>query len=53
MFLYKTSKRRSENLEKLFTALETINPTSVEAKRAFSALGYFASKIRRQRMMTL
>ena len=48
MLLYETSKRRPENLERLFTALKTIKPTSVEAKRAFSALGYFANKIRSQ-----
>ena len=46
MLLYETSKRRPENLERLFTALKTIKPTSVEAERAFSALGYFANKIR-------
>ena len=48
MLLYETSKRRPENLERLFTALKTIKPTSVEAERAFSALGYFANKIRSQ-----
>ena len=48
MLLYETSKRRPKNLERLFTALKTIKPTSVEAERAFSALGYFANKIRSQ-----
>lgn len=48
MLLYETSKRRPENLERLFTALKTIKPTSVEAERAFPALGYFANKIRSQ-----
>ena len=48
MLLYETSKRRPENLEKLFSALKTIRPTSVEAERTFSALGYFANKIRSQ-----
>ena len=43
---YETSKKRPENLEKLYAALKTIKPTSVEAERAFSALGYFANKIR-------
>ena len=30
----------------LFNALKTIPPTSVEAERAFSSLGLFATKIR-------
>lgn len=46
MMLYETSNKRPENLEKLYIALKTIKPTSVEAERAFSALGYFGSKIR-------
>ena len=48
MLLYETGKRRPENLERLFTALKTIKPTSFEAERAFSALGYFANGIRSQ-----
>ena len=48
MMLYKITKRRPNNLliEKLYAALKTIKPTSVESERAFSALGYFVSKIR-------
>ena len=46
MLLYEASNRRPESLEKLFNALKTIKPTSVEAERAFSGLGYFANKIR-------
>ncbi len=46
MLLFEASKKRPENLEKLFQALCTIKPTSVEAERAFSAMGFFASKIR-------
>ena len=46
MMLYEITKRRPNNLEKLYAALKTIQPTSVEAERAFSALGYFVSKIR-------
>ena len=46
MMLYEITKRRPNNLEKLYAALKTIKPTSVEAERAFSALGYFVSKIR-------
>ena len=40
MMLYEISKTRPINLEKLYT-LKTIKPTSVEAKHAFSAFGYF------------
>jgi hypothetical protein len=46
MALFEASKTRSENLEKLFRALKSIPPTSVEAERAFSSLGLFANKIR-------
>ena len=46
MMLYEINKRRPNNLEKLYAALKTIKPTSVEAERAFSALGCFVSKIR-------
>lgn len=46
MLLYEASKKRPENLNKLYESLKTIKPTSVEAERAFSALGYFANKIR-------
>lgn len=46
MLLYEASKKRPENLNNLYAALKSIKPTSVEAERAFSALGYFASKIR-------
>ena len=45
MMLYKITKRRPNNLEKLYAALKTMKPMSVEAERAFSALGYFVSKI--------
>ena len=46
VMLYKITKRRRNNLEKLYAVLKTIKPTSVKAERAFSALGYFVSKIR-------
>ena len=46
MMLYEITKRRPNNLEKLYAALKTIKSTSVEAERAFSALGYFVSKFR-------
>jgi len=46
MSSFEVTKKRPENLEKLFTALQTIRPTSVDAERAFSAMGLFATKIR-------
>ena len=46
MMLYEITKRRPNNLEKLYAALKTIKPMLVEAERTFSALGYFVSKIR-------
>ena len=44
MMLYEITKTRPNNLVKFYVA--TIKPTSVEAERAFSVLGYFGSKIR-------
>ena len=38
--------KRPETLEKLYQALCTIPPTSVESERAFSAVGLFVTKIR-------
>ena len=46
MRLYEVTNTRPNNLEKLYAALKTIKPTTVEAERAFSALGYFVNKIR-------
>ena len=46
MRLYETSGERPPLLEKLYQAIATIKPTSVEAERAFSALGYFCTKQR-------
>ena len=46
MTLYEITKRKPNNLEKLYAALKAIKPTSVEAELAFSALGHFVSKIR-------
>ena len=39
-------KSRNEYLEKVYKALLTVKPTSVEAKRAFSTSGSFVTKIR-------
>jgi len=42
MSIFEATKKRSNNLEKLFHALITIKPKSVEPERAFSATGLFA-----------
>ena len=47
MHLYKIyPKERPRYLQLLYKALKTIKPTSVEAKRAFSAMGFFVTKLR-------
>ena len=46
MQLFEATKKRPENLEKIYRSLLTIRLTSVEAERAFSAMGLFATKIR-------
>jgi len=46
MSLFEATKKRSNNLEKLFHALITIKPKSVEPERAFSAMGLFVTKLR-------
>ena len=46
MQLFEATKKRPENLEKLYHALLTIRPTSVESEPAFSAMGLFATKTR-------
>ena len=43
---FEQSGRRSEILENLYKAMCTIPPTSVEAERAFSAVGLFVTKLR-------
>ena len=43
--LFEATKKRPENLESLYRSFLTIRPTSVEAERAFSAMGLFATKI--------
>ena len=47
MRLYKINPaERPKYLGLLFEALKTIKPTSVEAERAFSAMGFIATKVR-------
>ena len=42
----KNPSKRPDNLEKLFNALMSIPPTSIESERNFSTTTYFATKIR-------
>ena len=46
MQLFKATKKRTDNLEKLYHALLTIRSTSAEPERAFSAMSLFARKTR-------
>ena len=47
--LFEATKVRPTNLQQLYLALGTIQPTSVEAERAFSVCGLFITK-RRNRL---
>ena len=42
--LFQSTKKRPENLDKLYRCLTTIRPTSVEAEKAFSVMTLFANK---------
>lgn len=44
--IFKSTGNRTENLEKLRNALDTIQPTSTESERVFSVAGNFISKLR-------
>jgi len=46
MNLFETTKKKPENLEKLYNALLTLKHTSVEPERAFSIVGLFVTKLR-------
>ena len=46
MLVFETTGERPPHLEKLYRALVTLPPTSVEAERVFSAAGLFITKIR-------
>ena len=43
---FEATKKKPENLQNLYRSLFRIRPTFVEAERAFSAMGLFATKIR-------
>lgn len=44
--LFEITKHRTKNLDKLYNALLTIKPTSVESERVFYVAGNFLTKIR-------
>ena len=44
--VYEESHQRTNNLERLWHALNSIQPTSVESERAFSAAGLYLTKLR-------
>jgi hypothetical protein len=46
MNAFEASRKRTENLEKLYKALLNISPTSVASERAFSISGAFVTKRR-------
>ena len=46
MALFEATQTRPSNLDRLFRSLLTIRPTSVEPERAFSAMGWFVTRLR-------
>ena len=46
MTIFENTGERPAILEKLFRAIQSLPPTSVEAERAFSAAGMFITKLR-------
>ena len=45
LYVWATTSRL-KNLENLYSSIQTIRPTSVEAERAFSAMGLFSTRLR-------
>ena len=43
---FEVTFKRTENLEKLYNALLSVKPTTVESERAFSAAGLYLTKMR-------
>ena len=43
---FEVTFKRTENLDKLYNALLSMKPTSVESERAFSAAGLYLTKLR-------
>ena len=48
MAIFESTGERPACLQKIFRAIKTLPPTSVEAERAFSSAGLFITKIRSQ-----
>ena len=48
MAIFKSTGERPACLQKIFRAIKTLPPKSVEAERAFSSAGLFITKIRSQ-----
>ena len=46
MAVFESTGKRPSSLEKVYKALKTIPPSSVEAERSFSAAGLFVTKLR-------
>ena len=44
--IFENSGQRPSMIDKVFHAIQSVPPTSVEAERAFSAAGLFITKIR-------
>ena len=47
-YIFESTGERPACLQKIFRAIKTLPPTSVEAERAFSSAGLFITKIRSQ-----
>ena len=46
MTLFECGGQKGKYLEAAYSYVKSITPTSIEAERAFSASGYFCSKVR-------
>jgi len=46
MMIFEATGQRPAYLEKVYNAIKSLPPTSVEAERAFSAAGLFITKLR-------
>lgn len=46
--VFEATHQRTSNSEALLSMLKSLQPTSVESDRAFSACGYFVLKLRTQ-----
>ena len=46
--VFESTKERTNNISKLYEALKSVPPTSVQAEAAFSAAGLFITKLLQQ-----